>query len=82
MQALTLSCLDIGLVGFLVVPRLVGLAPFHRRENVDQTRMIAPLGYDVFDTVCLPKRILLGDELDRYAMLLSYGLSIVPNQIT
>ena len=62
-QAFAAGGLEKGLVGFLVVPRLVGVARLHRRENVDESRMIAALFDEGLDAFFLAD-ILLADEVD------------------
>lgn len=56
------------LVRLFVMPRLEGVTWFHRRENMDQARMAAPLADDALDTVFLAKVLFL-DELDLQPMI-------------
>ncbi len=63
-QTLAIVRQQVGLAGVLVVPRLVGRARLHGREDADQPRMISALCQDLLHPVLLT-HIPLAQELDR-----------------
>jgi hypothetical protein len=63
MQAFAVVGNQICFAGLLVVPRFVGRAGFHRREDAHQTRLLASLRDDVFHPVFLAE-VPFANELD------------------
>jgi hypothetical protein len=62
------------------VPRLVGRAGFHRRENAHQARLLASFRDDVFDPVFLAE-VPLADELDLDSRFGSRLLRVLANPV-
>ena len=79
-QALAVVRYQIGLAGLLVVPRLVGRAGLHGRENADQPRMLARAGQNLFHPVFLPE-VPLADELDLDARFRRQPLRVLANPV-
>jgi hypothetical protein len=74
MQALAAVWPHIGPVGRLVVPGLVGIAGFHRRNHVNKAGMLAASLDRLGDNVFLAD-VALGDVLDGDAGLHSLGVA-------
>ncbi len=75
MQALGLGGLEESLPAPLIVPRLEGRARFHRREDMDQPGVVAPLGEELLDSILLPE-VLPADELDLQPLLTGQALGV------
>ena len=67
------------LARLLVVPGPVGRTGFHRREDMDQAGMLAPLTKDLLDPAFLAEIALPFDVLDLQAVLLGQALGVTPN---
>ena len=80
MQALAVIRHQIRLAGLLVVPRLVGRARLHRREDADQSRMLAAFRQYLFHPIFFPE-VPLADELDLDASLRRHLLGVLPNPV-
>jgi len=79
-QALAAVRAQIGLVRPLVVPRLVGVAGFHRRNDMDQAGMVAALFQHFRDHRFLAD-MTLGDVLDRDRGFLRQRRRALPHAI-
>ena len=62
-QALAVVWKQVRLASVLVVPRLVGRARLHRRQDAYQPWLFAPLGQDLLDTIFLAD-VALAQKLD------------------
>ena len=80
MQALAVIRYQIRLAGLLVVPRLVGRAGLHGRENADQPRLLTPAGQNLFHPVFLPE-VPLADELDLDSRFGRHLLRVLANPV-
>src|ERR1017187_4642296 len=79
-QALAVLRLQICLAGFPVVPRLVGGARFHGREDAHQAGLFAPLRQDLFDAVFLAE-VFLANVLDLDAVVSRQLLGVLPQSV-
>ena len=77
MQALAVVGPQVGLAGLLVVPRLVGRAGFHRREDRDQPGVLPSLGQHRVDQLLFAD-IFLAQVFDRDAVLGCQSLRVLP----
>ena len=75
MQTFRLAGLQDGPATGLVVPGLERGTGFHRREDVDQARVITALGDDRLDSLLLPE-VVAPDELDDQPALLGEFLGV------
>ena len=80
-QAFGRGGFDIGTVGLLVVPRLIGAARLHRRKHVNQARMIAAILQDFPHPLFLAE-VVFSDELDLQPGLGGKSFSVFPNLVT
>ena len=80
MQALAVIRHQVRLAGLLVVPRLVGRAGFHGRENADQPRLLTAPGQNLFHPVFLAE-VPLADELDLDSRFDRHLLRVLANPV-
>ena len=80
-EALALLGLETRPPGLLVVPRSIGRASLHRRQDVNEAGVLATLREDLSDAIFLSKRR-LAHELDFHAVFLRQPLRILPDLLT
>jgi len=68
-----------GFAGHLVMPGCEGGAGFHRREDVDQTGVVAPRVQDRADAVFLAEGVGRADKLDLQPVLPRQPLGVLPD---
>jgi len=78
-QALAVFVAQRGLAGRLVVPRREGGAGFHRREDVDQPRLVAACVQERTDAVFLAEGVGRANELNLQAVFAGKSLGVVPD---
>src|SRR5512136_303603 len=81
MQTFTRGTFDIGLALRLIMPCTVSRTALHRRENMDQPRLLPSLAQDGLDPVFFAKRLALADELYRDLVLRRDSFSPLTNFI-
>ena len=81
-QTFLLRWLDVVCTRFLVVPGIVGLAPFHRREDMHQSWMSTSFIQNLLNAILFSKGFALADELDLQTVLLGYRFRIASNSLS
>jgi len=81
MQAPAGDRLEIGFVGFLVMPRFITSTRFHRREYMHQSRMRAALFYNLLDTLFFAE-FLFAEKFDFQTIFLCQAFGICANLIS
>jgi hypothetical protein len=79
-QALRISGLEVGHARLLVVPGLERRTRLHGREDVDQTRVVAPFAEDLLDPLLFTE-VALANELDLQTVVLRQALGVGPDLV-
>lgn len=79
MQAFSRIGLQKGLAGCFVVPGLVGLARLQGREDMNQSRVVAPFLQDLLDEILFSRVFGLPEKLNRETILFGDLFSIGSN---
>src|SRR5712691_10756749 len=81
-QAFAIVRFQVGLVRLFVMPRFVGAAGLHYRQNAHQSRLFPTLLQHLLDPLLLAKLLLASNKLDFHAVFGSDALHVFPNGVS